>query len=185
MKCANAEDHIIRIEQLRNHFHRRTLYTCMILSDVAKRNSGIKKDDTPQHWSMKKRAVESPRVPIQFCARSPARHVESSMAVNRWEVMLKSMKQLTRNIMAPMQKRVISACDIPSESSVDESPFMSCQNLNILLHKLSCTGALVLLSAFLPAFLLFFVFAIRFILKKSNAKLVEKKVKGNYLTFFL
>lgn len=83
MKCAKAESHIMREEQLRNHFHRRTLYTCIILSDVTNKNSGIKNDATPQQSSIKKRAIDSPNVPIQLCARSPSHQEESAMAVKR------------------------------------------------------------------------------------------------------
>ena len=106
------------MEQLRNHFHSLTLYTRIILKEVTKKNKGMKNEETPQHSSIKKRAVASPSVPIQFFARSPSIHVESSVAVKRCDVMLSRIKQLITKITAPIQNRVISALDIPSSAVV-------------------------------------------------------------------
>jgi hypothetical protein len=130
------------------------------------RKRGMQNEATPQHSSIKKRAVLKPSVPIQFLALSPSIHVESSTAVNKCDAMLRSTKLLTRKIIAPVQKRVISALDIPSSS------VMSGWVTGLLLLKKDFIRAkkptevdgveeTFLVFVFFVVFFSFFVFAIR------------------------
>ena len=146
----------------------------------------MKNEETPQHSSIKKRAVASPSVPIQFFARSPSIHVESSVAVKRCDVMLNRIKQLMTKITAPIQNRVISALDMPSSDAVlASSPLMSFQNFFVLSRRPFEESWAFLLLTFFVVFLSVLLCTIRvkwILLCKFKGK---KRKRGVFEVFFI
>jgi hypothetical protein len=143
----------------------------------------MKNEATPQVLSMKNFAVLNPSVPIQLWAAFPSIQESSSLAVNRCEVMLSSIKQLTTNKTAPKQNLTISAFGISSGFAFVESPRMSLKNCMVLVKKFCGVFSLFLFFADLGVFL-GVLFSAIIILGKSFAKLMKKNVKGKYLMFF-
>jgi hypothetical protein len=132
----------------------------MILSDVQIMKKGMKMDAIPQHSSMKKCAVASPKVPIQLCAFSPSTQVESSITVKGCDKMLKKTKALIRKIIAPTQNLVISALGMPSGLFESAADSLIRKKLRTLPKNPVFFSSICFALLFLLVFLSFLLFAI-------------------------